>query len=203
MDQTSDRWGDETLRELTSTLRFEWRAGRPRAGTSCSARDRLRRCRYGLAFVAATATSPLALRSKPNPASTSAPAARRRCADGELALQLFVALGADALDVLQLLDRLERAVRLPVIDDRLRLGRSDAWQGNELVLRRGVEVDGGERDARAQASASADSRCRMVFSFAMVGRAADRGSRQSRANPPPYGGRRYAADAGVEISRST
>src|SRR5512141_2264625 len=44
---------------------------------------------------------------------------RRRTADGEIGLELLEALGADALHVLEVLYRLERAVRLAVVDDRL------------------------------------------------------------------------------------
>ena len=75
---------------------------------------------------------------------------RRRSRHRELALQLLEALGADPLDVLHLLDRLERAVRLPVVEDRLRLRRADPRQRDELVHGRRVEVDRGERRTRAE-----------------------------------------------------
>src|SRR4030095_5396740 len=68
----------------------------------------------------------------------------------ELRLELFESLCAHALDVLQLLDRLEAAVRVAVIEDRLRLGRPDARQGDQLVLSGGVEVDGSRRPLRRQ-----------------------------------------------------
>src|SRR5215471_15354868 len=64
-----------------------------------------------------------------------------RRADGDLRLQLEKVLLADAAHIHQLLDLLERAVLLPVLDDaRRRLG-ADARQPLEIGCRRGVEVD--------------------------------------------------------------
>src|SRR5215470_494509 len=64
-----------------------------------------------------------------------------RRADGDLRLQLEKVLLADAAHIHQLLDLLERAVLLPVLDDaRGRLG-ADARQPLEISCRRGVEVD--------------------------------------------------------------
>jgi hypothetical protein len=73
---------------------------------------------------------------------------RRR--DDQVTLQLFEALGADALDVLQLFDRFERAIRFPVIEDGLRLCRTDSGQCDQLFLRGGVEVDRGKRAVRKE-----------------------------------------------------
>src|SRR5215471_14975121 len=64
-----------------------------------------------------------------------------RCADRDLRLQLEKVLLADAAHIHQLLDLLERAVLLPVLDDaRRRLG-ADARQPLEIGCRRGVEVE--------------------------------------------------------------
>jgi len=71
----------------------------------------------------------------------------KRADDSELALDLLVTLGADSLDVLELLDRLERAVLAAIVEDRLRLGRPDAGERDQLVLGCRVEIDrGGSRE---------------------------------------------------------
>ena len=57
---------------------------------------------------------------------------------------------ADAVDLLHVLERLERTVLLAVVDDGLRLHRADAVERLELFLGRGVDVDGRERDARVR-----------------------------------------------------
>src|SRR5262245_7662979 len=73
---------------------------------------------------------------------------RRGAADGEIGLELLEALCADALDLLQLLDGLERPVRLAIVEDRLRLRGTDAGKRDELVLCRRVDVDRAERHGR-------------------------------------------------------
>ena len=71
-----------------------------------------------------------------------------RAAQAEIALDLVERRVADALDVLDVVDRLERAVGLAVIDDRLGLDRADAVQCLEFFLGGRVDVDGRERQAR-------------------------------------------------------
>src|SRR5207248_7958387 len=73
-----------------------------------------------------------------------------RTTDGEIGLQLLEAFRSDALDVFQLLDRLEGTVGLAVIDNRLRLRGTDARERDELVLGCGIDVDRSERNQRAQ-----------------------------------------------------
>src|SRR5215471_635632 len=70
--------------------------------------------------------------------------------DRQFAFELFEPLGADPLDVLQLLDRFEAAMRIAVIEDRLRLRGADSGQADELLLRRRVEVERGKRGAGPQ-----------------------------------------------------
>ena len=61
---------------------------------------------------------------------------------------IFVVGGVtDAVDLLDVLERLERAVLLAVVDDGLRLHRADAVEGFELFLGGRIDVDGGERHA--------------------------------------------------------
>src|SRR5688572_11685737 len=67
---------------------------------------------------------------------------RRRGGDGDERLEFQEALLADALDVHQLLDLLEAAVLLAVLEDSLGRGGADAGQRFELRLRGGVQVDG-------------------------------------------------------------
>ena len=68
--------------------------------------------------------------------------ARQRLAvDGHLRTQLLEHLVADAAHQLEVVDALELAVLLAVLDDGLRLGRADALQARELGRRGGVDVD--------------------------------------------------------------
>src|SRR6478752_1078154 len=62
----------------------------------------------------------------------------RRRRERQFGLQLLEAPGANALDVLQFLDRLEPAVLDAVVNDRLGLGGSDARQRDEFLLAGGV-----------------------------------------------------------------
>src|SRR4029079_6464145 len=65
--------------------------------------------------------------------------------DGEVGTQLLQAPCANALHVLEIVDRLERTMSFAVVDDRLRLGGSEALvESDELFLRRGVDVDEAE-----------------------------------------------------------
>ena len=66
----------------------------------------------------------------------------------DVALELVERGIADAVDLLQVVHRLERPVGLAVIDDGLGLHRTDARQDVEFVLRRGIDVDGSDREAR-------------------------------------------------------
>src|SRR6187551_1418560 len=80
-------------------------------------------------------------------------ALRRRGRDRQLRTLALDELVAESLHLLQVVDRLERPVGLAVLDDRLRLGRPDAGDGDELVARGGVEVDGGLRGQRGGGAA--------------------------------------------------
>ena len=57
---------------------------------------------------------------------------------------------ADPVDLLHVLERLERTVLLAIVDDGLRLHRADAVQRLELFLGRGIDVHGRKRDARVR-----------------------------------------------------
>jgi hypothetical protein len=52
--------------------------------------------------------------------------------------------------VLQVVDRFERAVFPAIVDDGLRLGRADALETVELLLRSGIDVDLGTGQAGPQ-----------------------------------------------------
>src|SRR5439155_24543479 len=66
---------------------------------------------------------------------------RLRRADGDLRLELEEILLADAADVHQLLDFLERTVLLAVLDDPRSGLRADAGERIELRRGRGVDID--------------------------------------------------------------
>src|SRR5215470_7582776 len=59
----------------------------------------------------------------------------------DLVANLLQGLLADPLDVQEVLHALEGAVLLPVLDDPLRVGRTDSRQRGELVRAGGVHVD--------------------------------------------------------------
>ncbi len=74
-----------------------------------------------------------------------------RCAaHRDLPLELGELALLDPLDLHDVLGGLERPIGRPVIDDRLCLHGADTRQNVELVLGRGVDVDGGPRQAREQ-----------------------------------------------------
>src|SRR5689334_10228556 len=125
----------------------------------------------------------------------------RRTAHREIGLQLLEALGADALDVLQLLDRLEGSVRLPIVDDRLRLRGTDPRERDKLVLRCGIDVDRSERDQRTQGKPECQNE---TFHESSVVIGWMRGQRRYALRVTPAARcPRYADETDPEISRST
>src|SRR5262245_18004527 len=77
-----------------------------------------------------------------NPRSSESTRLLRFRVDRDERLELEEALLADPLDVHQLLDLLEPARLLPVLEDALGRGAADAWQRFEIRQRGGVEIDG-------------------------------------------------------------
>src|SRR5438067_12922591 len=100
----------------------------------------------GGAFRGRERGSPVRAKSAPrSPMPARPPALRRRgraCGSWDHeALQLGEPRRADAGDGVEILERMERSVRLAVVEDLLSRRRPDAGQGVELLERRRVEVE--------------------------------------------------------------
>ena len=61
--------------------------------------------------------------------------------EGEVRTEFVDGSGADAFDIVELIDRGERAVSIPIIQDGLRFARADVWEGFECGFVGAVEVD--------------------------------------------------------------
>ena len=82
---------------------------------------------------------------------------------GNLALHLVERRVPMPLTFFRSLERLERTVGIAVVDDGLRLHRTDARQRVELLLGRGVDVDGRDRESSRRRTRRRRAKCVSIW----------------------------------------